>query len=117
MGRRGIARRPKTGIAALEMQAGCCTGTQLCLRKATYRPYPTPKQAAALQELLRSHQPLYNAALEERIGCWRNTGQTRSFAAQCKSLTLLRKEVPKWAEGKLPALAVRSVNVRGSANG
>ncbi|MBS7349580.1 MAG: helix-turn-helix domain-containing protein, partial [Comamonas sp.] len=36
------------------------------LRKTTYRLYPTPKQALALAQLLRLHQQLYNAALEER---------------------------------------------------
>ncbi len=67
-------------------------------RKATYRLYPTPKQEAALQELLCSHQQLYNAALEERIDCWRKTGKSLSYAAQCRSLTVLRRECPEWAE-------------------
>jgi putative transposase len=72
--------------------------SQRNLRKTTYRLYPTAKQEAALHALLRSHQQLYNAALEERIDCYRKTGETLSFAAQCKSLTLLRKELPEWAE-------------------
>lgn len=66
-------------------------------RKATYRLYPTPKQAGALVDLLRSHQQLYNAALEERIDCYRKTGKSLNFAAQCKSLTQLRAELPEWA--------------------
>jgi putative transposase len=67
------------------------------LRKATYRLYPTPKQVVALEALLRSHQQLYNAALEERIDCYRKTGQSLSYADQCKSLTVLRTELPEWA--------------------
>jgi putative transposase len=73
-------------------------GTERNLRKSTFRLYPTPKQQAALHALLRSHQQLYNAALEERIDCWRKTGESLSFAAQCKSLTALRKQCPEWAE-------------------
>lgn len=68
------------------------------LRRNTFRLYPTPKQAEALGEMLRSHQQLYNAALEERIDCYRKTGESLSFVAQCKSLTVLRKEFPEWAE-------------------
>ena len=68
------------------------------LRKATYRLYPTPKQMAALADVHRSHQQLYNAALEERIDCYRKTGRSLSFADQCKSLTLLRRELPEWAQ-------------------
>ena len=68
------------------------------LRKATLRLYPTPKQEAALHALLRSHQQLYNAALEERIDCYRKTGESLTFAAQCRSLTMLRRECPEWAE-------------------
>ena len=68
------------------------------LRKTTYRLYPTPKQASALGALLRSHQQLYNAALEERISAWKSI----SYADQCKSLTLLRKEFPEWSGAMQP---------------
>lgn len=68
------------------------------LRKTTYRLYPTPKQALALAELLRLHQQLYNAALEERISAWSKAGKSISYADQCKSLTLLRRELPEWAQ-------------------
>lgn len=67
------------------------------LRKSTYRLYPTPKQTAALMDTLRSHQQLYNAALEERIDCYRKTGRSLSYADQCKSLTALRTELTEWA--------------------
>lgn len=68
------------------------------LRKTSYRLYPTPKQSAALAELLRSHQQLYNAALEERISAWSKVGKSISYADQCKSLTALRQELPEWRE-------------------
>jgi putative transposase len=73
-------------------------GASRNLRKTTLRLYPTPKQELALHALLRSHQQLYNAALEERIDCYRKSGETLTFAAQCKSLTVLRRELPEWAE-------------------
>ena len=67
-------------------------------RKATYRLYPTPRQAEALGALLRSHQQLYNAALEERIGAWRKARKSIRYADQCASLTEIRRELPEWAE-------------------
>ena len=65
------------------------------LRKTTYRLYPTPKQASALSQLLHSHQQLYNAALEERISAWAKARKSISYAEQCKSLTLLRRDLPR----------------------
>lgn len=67
------------------------------LRKSTYRLYPTPRQALALEALLRSHQLLYNAALEERISAWSKAKRSISYADQCKSLTVLRRDLPEWA--------------------
>lgn len=67
------------------------------LRKTTYRLYPTPKQSLALDALLRSHQQLYNAALEERISAWSKARKSISYADQCKSLTQLRADLPEWA--------------------
>lgn len=68
------------------------------VRKATYRLYPTPRQAEALVALLRSHQQLYNAALQERIEAWQKCRVSISFAAQCKSLTEIRRELPEWTQ-------------------
>ena len=67
------------------------------IRKTTYRLYPTPKQVAALNDLLKSHQQLYNAALEERISAWSKVKKSISYADQCKSLTALRRELPEWS--------------------
>jgi putative transposase len=66
------------------------------IRKASYKLYPTPKQALALDALLRSHQQLYNAALEERISAWSKAKKSISYADQCKSLTALRTDLPEW---------------------
>lgn len=67
-------------------------------RKATYRLYPTPRQTDALYALLRHHQQLYNAALEERISAWEKARKSISYAAQCKSLTEIRADMPELAE-------------------
>ena len=47
--------------------------------------------------MLRSHQQLYNAALEERISAWAKANKSISYADQCKSLTQLRTDLPEWA--------------------
>ncbi|WP_435008063.1 RNA-guided endonuclease InsQ/TnpB family protein [Tundrisphaera lichenicola] len=57
-----------------------------------YRLLPTKRQHAALADILESQRILYNAALEERIDCYRKTGKGRSFIDQCKGLTELRAE-------------------------
>jgi putative transposase len=41
---------------------------------------------------------LYNAALEERIDCYRKTGKTRTYIDQCKALTECRHELPDMGE-------------------
>jgi len=48
--------------------------------------------------LLRHHQQLYNAALEERISAWQKARKSIGYADQCASLTELRNELPEWAE-------------------
>jgi putative transposase len=64
-------------------------------RKITYRLYPNQQQAECLSELLGLHQRVYNAALEERIRIYRDTGQSLSFAKQCKILTQWRHQYPE----------------------
>jgi putative transposase len=49
-----------------------------------------------LAELCESQRQLYNAALEDRIGCYRVTGKSRTYIDQCKGLTELRQE-PEFA--------------------
>src|SRR5258708_7772487 len=65
----------------------------------TYRycVLPTARQYRALEELRESQRQLYNAALEERIGCYRVTGKTRSYIDQAKALTTCRRDLPDMA--------------------
>lgn len=39
---------------------------------------------------------LYNACLEERIDCYRKTGESRSYYDQCKALTEVRADDPEY---------------------
>ena len=41
--------------------------------------------------MLRLHQQLYNAALEERISCYQKTGQCITYNQQQASLTVIRE--------------------------
>ena len=72
--------------------------TETQKRKVNDRLYPTPRQAEALGILLRSHQQIYNAALEERVSAWKRARQSISYANQCASLTEIRRDLPEWAE-------------------
>jgi putative transposase len=66
-----------------------------------YRLLPLKSQHRALERLCASQRELYNAALEERIDCYRKTGKTRTYIDQCKALTECRHELPDM--GELPA--------------
>lgn len=66
-----------------------------------YRLLPSKRQHAALADALNAQRALYNAALEERIDCYRKTGSGVSYIDQCKSLTLCRRDIPEMAA--LPA--------------
>lgn len=61
-------------------------------RKYTYKLYPNAKQQEQLIECLRLHQQLYNAALQERIDCYKKTGRSISYNDQQSSLTQIRSE-------------------------
>jgi putative transposase len=63
----------------------------LVKRKITYRLYPSKKQATALCDVLRLHQQLYNAALEQRISAYKLRKISLSYIQQAKELTDLRK--------------------------
>jgi putative transposase len=66
-----------------------------------YRLLPHKSQHRALEMLCAAQRELYNAALEERIDCYRKTGKPRTYIDQCKGLTECRREFPEW--GELPA--------------
>ena len=50
-----------------------------------------------LGEIFAMSAELYNACLEERIDCYRKTGESRSYYDQCKALTEVRAELPEFA--------------------
>ena len=63
-----------------------------------YRLLPLKSQHRALERLCAAQRELYNAALEERIDCYRKTGKTRTFIDQCKALTQCRHELSDMGE-------------------
>lgn len=66
-----------------------------------YRLLPKRRQHIALAEILESQRQLYNAALEERVDCYRKTGVTLTYLDQYKALTECRRDLPEM--GALPA--------------
>ena len=50
-----------------------------------------------LERALEAQRQLYNAALEERIDCYRKTGHSVTYIDQAKSLTECRKALPDMA--------------------
>lgn len=62
-----------------------------------YRLLPTRKQHEALVAVLDSQRALYNAALEERISCYRATGKSLTYIDQSRSLTECRRDMPEMA--------------------
>jgi putative transposase len=62
-----------------------------------YRLLPSKPQHRALEAILESQRQLYNAALEERMGAYRNAGITLTYVDQCKSLTEWRQSDPQAA--------------------
>lgn len=56
-----------------------------------YRLLPSRRQHVALAQHLEGQRQLYNAALEERIGCYRSTGRGRTYVDQCRGLTEWRR--------------------------
>ena len=61
------------------------------------RAYPTKAQHARFVDYLRHTRHLYNAALEERIDCYRKTRRTISNAEKSRGLTELRQSDPAYA--------------------
>ena len=66
-----------------------------------YRLLPSRRQHAALADICEAQRQLYNAALQERIDCYRKTGKGRSYIDQCRALTECRRDLPEMAA--LPA--------------
>ncbi len=68
-------------------------------RAYRYRLYPTKVQAAALDTQLGFACDLYNAALEQRRGAWREQGRSVRLNEQMRELTALRAEPGAFPEG------------------
>lgn len=66
-----------------------------------YRLLPSKRQHMALAGICEEQRQLYNAALSERIDCYRKTGKGRSYMDQCRALTECRRDLPDMAA--LPA--------------
>jgi putative transposase len=73
-------------------------GSTIAVQMLTFktRLLPSRGQHDKLRSALDHTRDLYNAALAERIDCYRKTGKGRSWQNQCKGLTELRAD-PAWA--------------------
>jgi len=63
-------------------------------RRITYRLYPSHEQAAELQQRLKLHAELYNAAIEERREAWRLQQVSRTYYDQQNQLPDLKRDRP-----------------------
>jgi putative transposase len=75
-------------------------------RRVTYKLYPSVKQADAMERVCDLHRALSNAALQERCDAWRLSKVAIGFAAQCKSLTQIRREDPAYLKLNAQSLQV-----------
>ena len=58
--------------------------------------YPSASQAAEMERVCDLNRALYHAALQERIDAWRLAKASITFAAQCKSVTQIRRDDPAY---------------------
>lgn len=65
--------------------------SSICL-SFKFRLLPTRAQHRALGRILEDQRQLYNAALSERIDCYRKTGKGRTYIDQCKAVAEWRSE-------------------------
>jgi putative transposase len=61
-----------------------------------YRVLPTKQQHTKLADILESQRILYNSALQERIDCYRKTGNSIRLYDQQRSVTQIRSEITGW---------------------
>ncbi len=67
-------------------------------RQITYRLLPEKRSTwRRLEAMLDAQRRLYNAALEERIDCYRKSGKSLTYFDQAKSLTVCRRTLPDMA--------------------
>lgn len=75
-------------------------------RKITYRMYPSETQSERLLDLLGLHQRVYNTALEERIRAYQGSSKSLGYSAQCRELTVWRKQCDALAAVNAQSLQV-----------
>lgn len=75
-------------------------------RRVSYKLYPSATQAEAMERVRGLHRALYNAALQERSDAWEKSRVSIGYAAQCKSVTLIRREHPEYAGVNAQSLQV-----------
>lgn len=63
-------------------------------RTYKYRLLPNKKQHQELKYTLDEQRFLYNAALQERMDCYKKTGKTITYFDQCKSLKEIKNGFP-----------------------
>ncbi len=85
VGLNGIAVPSSPNQVALE-----CEMAERLIRTYRFKLKPTRAQHDTLRTALEYTRQLYNAALEERIDCYRKTGKGRSYIDQCMGLSELR---------------------------
>ncbi len=76
----------------------------LARRRVTYKLYPSAKQELEMRRVRGLHRVLYNAALQERADAWRLAETSIGYAAQCKSLTQIRRDDPAYLGLKAQSL-------------
>lgn len=79
---------------SLSPEAFGATTTGRMVLSYKYRLLPSRSQHRALARICESQRILYNAALQERIDCFRKTGHGLSYFAQSASLTKIRVDDP-----------------------
>ena len=66
-------------------------------RTVSFRAKLSRGSHASLEAFLEEMRHLWNAALEERIDCYRKTGKSITWVDQFKSLTEIRRDDPRYA--------------------
>lgn len=79
-----------SGLKSVEHQVAMWTSYK-------YRIYPTPKQAALLDEQLRLCRMLYNMALDQRIWAWQSQKKTIGWFEQKRQLTEMKTAFPEFS--------------------
>jgi len=67
-------------------------------RKVTFKLYPNSTELARLEQWCKLHCELYNAALAERIDCYRKTGKSVSYFDQQNTLPEIKVARPEFVE-------------------